>query len=56
MPRNADEDGLVALLTNKTKADLEANQQASVNFIQGLLGSQTLSVCVESVRSLPDDK
>ncbi|XP_067948334.1 nucleoporin p54-like [Watersipora subatra] len=57
MPKTKDEDGLVALITNKTLSDLENNQQASVTFLSGLLGNQpTLSVCVESVRELPDKK
>ena len=57
MPTTKDEDGLVGLLTKKSLPDLENNQQASVNFLTGLLCVQpTLSVCVDSVRELPDKK
>lgn len=57
MPRSKDEDGLVALITNKSLTDLQNNQQASVNFLSGLLGNApALTVCVDSVRELPDKK
>ena len=57
IPNSKDEDGLVALITNKPLLDLQNNQQASVNFLTGLLGNQpTLSVCVDSLRELPDKK
>lgn len=57
MPQAKSEDGLIALITSKTEKELLDNQQASVNFLSQLLGNDaSLSVCVESIRGLPDGK
>ncbi|XP_071500029.1 nucleoporin p54-like [Diadema antillarum] len=56
-PTAKSEDGLVVLHFNKKHTEIRASQQQMVDSLYRILGSKpTLSVCVEDVRPLPNDK
>ena len=57
MPSTSDVDGLVAIVFKKKLEDIQANQTQVVDTLQRILGNKpNISVCVESVKALPDDK
>ena len=57
MPSTRNRDGIVAVIFSKKLADVQANQQNIVDSLQKILGSKpNLSVCVDNVKELPDDK
>ncbi|XP_022079496.1 nuclear pore complex protein Nup54-like [Acanthaster planci] len=56
-PTSKDEDGLVILHFKKKEEEIRSLQQQLVDALFKILGSKpTLSVCVEDVKQLPDDK
>ena len=56
-PTSRDEDGLVILHFKKKEEEIRSLQQQLVDSLFKILGSKpTLSVCVEDVKPLPDDK
>ncbi|XP_070552255.1 nuclear pore complex protein Nup54-like [Ptychodera flava] len=56
-PTSKNEDGLVALVIKRKASEIKQQQQQLVDSLFRILGSKpTLSVCVEGVRALPDDK
>ncbi|XP_071787665.1 nuclear pore complex protein Nup54-like [Asterias amurensis] len=56
-PTSKDEDGLVILHFKKKEEEIRSLQQQLVDSLFKILGSKaTLSVCVESVKQLPDGK
>ncbi|XP_038054996.1 nuclear pore complex protein Nup54-like [Patiria miniata] len=56
-PSSKDEDGLVILHFKKKEEEIRSLQQQLVDALFKILGSKpTLSVCVEDVKQLPDDK
>lgn len=57
LPQCKNEDGLVGLIFNKMESEIRNNQQQMVDSIHRILQSKTtLSVCVEGVKPLPEDK
>ncbi|KAG2465804.1 NUP54 protein, partial [Polypterus senegalus] len=57
MSDSKDEDGLVVLIFNKKEADVRNQQQQLVESLHKVLGgSQTVTVNVEGVKTLPDDQ
>ena len=57
IPTGKNEDGLVALMLKKKQAEVSGVQQQIVDTIHKILGSKpTLSVCVEGVRPIPEDR
>lgn len=51
------EDGLVGLIFNKKESDIRNQQQQMVDSLHRLFGSKpTISVCVEGIKSQPDEK
>ncbi|KAK2149457.1 hypothetical protein LSH36_451g01007 [Paralvinella palmiformis] len=58
MPKTKNEDGLVGFIFSKKREEVKSNQQQIVDAMQKLLASSsaTLTVCVEDVRALPNDK
>ncbi|XP_077983788.1 nucleoporin p54-like [Glandiceps talaboti] len=56
-PSSKNEDGLVALDFKKKESEIRHQQQQLVDSLFKILGSRpTLSVCVEGVKALPDNK
>ena len=56
-PNTRDEDGLLILHFKKKESEIRSLQQQLVDSLFRILGSNPgLSVCVEDVRSLPDEK
>ncbi|XP_033111214.1 nuclear pore complex protein Nup54-like isoform X2 [Anneissia japonica] len=56
-PQARDQDGLVRLHFNKKENEVKAQQQQLVDNLFRILGNKTdLSVCVEDVKGLPNDK
>ncbi|CAH1776827.1 unnamed protein product [Owenia fusiformis] len=57
LPTSQDTDGLVGIVFNKKESEIKALQQQLVDSLHKILGNKpTLSVCVEGVRQLPDEK
>ncbi|XP_071087037.1 nuclear pore complex protein Nup54-like isoform X1 [Haliotis cracherodii] len=57
IPSGRNEDGLVALMLKKKQTDVAAAQQQIVDTLHKMFGSKpTLSVCVEGIRPLPEDR
>lgn len=57
LPSTRNKDGIVALVFNKKVEDVQLNQSQIVLILHKILGNkQNLTVCVEGVRPLPDDK
>ncbi|XP_074650289.1 nucleoporin p54-like [Tubulanus polymorphus] len=57
LPTNKNEDGLVALIFKKKHDEVSRNQQQVVDSLNEILGSKpNVSVCVEGLKPLPDDK
>ncbi|XP_046561465.1 nucleoporin p54-like isoform X2 [Haliotis rubra] len=57
IPSGRNEDGLVALMLKKKQTEVTAAQQGIVDTLHKMLGSKpTLSVCVEGIRPLPEDR
>ncbi len=56
MPTTKNKNGLVALVFKKKIAEVRTNQTQIVDNLHKIMGSKpTLAVCVEGVKSLPDD-
>lgn len=57
MPKAKNEDGFVAIIFNKKFEDIRKNQQQVVDTLSRAFGSKpNMSVCVEGVKQLPEDK
>lgn len=57
LPRSRNEDGLVSIVIKKKESEVTAQQQQVVDQLFKILGSKPhLSVCVEGIKTLPDDK
>lgn len=56
IPTGRNEDGLVALVLNKKENDVSSVQQQVVDTITRILARPTLSVCVEGIRPMPEDR
>lgn len=57
LPRSRNEDGLVSIVIKKKESDVTAQQQQVVDQLFKILGNKPhLSVCVEGIKTLPDDK
>ncbi|RUS82171.1 hypothetical protein EGW08_010053 [Elysia chlorotica] len=57
IPKGDNEQGQVALVLNMKETDVTARQQQVMDFLHRILGSKpTLSVCVEGIKPLPEDK
>lgn len=56
-PTSKNSDGLIILQLNKKEAEVQNNQQQLVDTLFRVLGSKpTLSVCVEDVKTVPNNK
>ncbi|XP_064637552.1 nucleoporin p54-like [Lineus longissimus] len=57
LPASRNEDGLVGIFFKKKYSEVSSNQQQIVDSLHKILGSKpTLSVCVDGLKPLPDDK
>jgi hypothetical protein len=56
IPSGRSEDGLVGLVLKRKQEDVSAAQQQIVDTITKILGRPNLSVCVEGVRPIPEDR
>ncbi|KAK7097934.1 nucleoporin p54-like [Littorina saxatilis] len=56
IPTGRNEDGLVALVLKKKQEEVTAAQTQVVDTITKILGKPNLSVCVEGVRPVPEDR
>jgi nuclear pore complex protein Nup54 len=57
LPASRNEDGLVGIYFKKKYSEVSSNQQQIVDSFHKIMGSkQTLSVCVDGLKPLPDDK
>ena len=56
IPSGHNEEGLVAMVLKKKQEEVTAVQQQVVDTITRILGKANLSVCVEGVRPVPEDR
>nr|KAG5707790.1 hypothetical protein BaRGS_015950 [Batillaria attramentaria] len=56
IPSGRNEDGLVALVLKKKEAEVSAAQQQVVDTLTKVLAKPTLSVCVEGIRPMPEER
>jgi nuclear pore complex protein Nup54 len=57
LPSTKNADGLVAMMFPRPKSQVVSGQQQVIDTLTRMMcqGKQNMSVCVESVRELPDD-
>lgn len=56
IPQGRNEDGLVVIVLKKKETEVSAAQQQVVDAINKVLARPTMSVCVEGIRPIPEDR
>lgn len=57
IPKGSNEIGQMALILNRKESEVMSAQQQIMDTLHKILGSKpTLSVCVEGIKPLPEDK
>ena len=57
MPKTKNKDGVVGVIFNKKIEDIQTNQTQIVDYLHKASGGKpNISICVESVKPLPEDK
>lgn len=57
IPKGNNEQGQLVLVLNRKEADVISAQQQVMDMLHRILGSKpTLSVCVEGIKTLPEEK